>query len=243
MNLYWEKMIGFPLFVLLGGLALDWSILHAPILFLPLIVLYPVIVILMARDPLMDCPHIFYRALVTGIAVGIFCWLQRWPLHFMLIAAMYLTGPNYTEARARLRRFWARLGEQAGRNKDLAKSVGYPAFIFLGAVAVDWSLSQSTALFLCAAAAYFVVVFLIAFDPALLRLPHFYLRLSMGVPGLMMILLYVSDLRVIGSFLVWLPFVAVTICLLVARHKDPWWKAQEERAYNRVFGHSRSEDP
>ena len=107
MNLYWEKMIGFPLFVLLGGLALDWSINHAPILFFPLMVVYPVIVILMAREPLMDCPHFFYRLLVVGTAVAIFCWLQRWPLQFMVIAAMFLVSPNYTEERARLKRFWA----------------------------------------------------------------------------------------------------------------------------------------
>ena len=123
MNLYWEKMIGFPLFVLLGGLALDWSILHAPILFLPLIVLYPVIVILMARDPLMDCPHFFYRALVSGIAVAIFCWLQRWPLQFMGIAAIWLTGPNYVDAQVRLRRFWARMRKRA-RNCVFGQSRG-----------------------------------------------------------------------------------------------------------------------
>ncbi len=171
MNLYWEKMIGFPLFVLLGGLALDWSAHHAPILFLPLIVLYPVIVILMARDPLMDCPHIFYRALVSGIAVGIFCWLQRWPLHFMLIAAMYLTGPNYTEARARLRRFWARLGEQAGRNKDIARLIGYPAFVILGALAVDGATKQFPWLFVPLMLMYPLVIMLLASDPAAYQLP------------------------------------------------------------------------
>jgi hypothetical protein len=107
MNIYWEKMIGFPLFVLLGGFALDWSLNHAPVLFIPLIVVYLVIVILMARDPLMDCPHLFYRLLVVGTVVAILCWLQRWPLQFMLIAAIYLVGPNYTEQRARVRRFWS----------------------------------------------------------------------------------------------------------------------------------------
>lgn len=107
MKLYWEKMLGFPLFVLLGGFALDWSMNHAPMLFLPLIVLYPVIVILMARDPLMDCPHLVYRVLVIGTAVAILCWLQRWPLHCMFIAAMYLVGPNFTAQGARLRRLWS----------------------------------------------------------------------------------------------------------------------------------------
>ena len=109
MKLYWEKMIGFPLFVLLGGFAIDWSVNHAPILFVLLMVVYPVIVILMARDPLMDCPHFFYRLLVVGTAVAIYCWLQRWPLQFMFIAAIYLTGPNYNEEKDRLRRFRARI--------------------------------------------------------------------------------------------------------------------------------------
>lgn len=126
--------------------------------------------------------------------------------------------------------------------RDIAKIIGYPAFVLLGAVVVDQSLRYSPPLYFCALAAYFIGTFKIAFDPALLRVPHTYMRLSMGVPGLIMILLYVFELRVIGSFLVWLPFVAVTICFCVARHKDPWWKDQEERAYNRVFGQSRSDD-
>lgn len=113
-NLYREKMIGFPLFVLSGGFALDWSVSHAPMLFLPLVVVYPVIVMLMARDPLMDCPHIVYRVLIIGIATAVFCWLQRWPLQLMVIAAIYLVGSNYTEQRACLRRFWSRGRERKG---------------------------------------------------------------------------------------------------------------------------------
>ncbi|MBL7645503.1 MAG: hypothetical protein JNK74_04855 [Candidatus Hydrogenedentes bacterium] len=126
--------------------------------------------------------------------------------------------------------------------KDIAKIIGYPAFIFPGAVVVDQSLHYAPLIFFCALAAYFIGTFVIAFDPAILRVPHTHLRMSMGVPGLIMILLYVLELRVIGLFLVWLPFVAVTTCLLVARQRDPWWKDREERAYNRVFGQSRSDD-
>lgn len=126
--------------------------------------------------------------------------------------------------------------------KDIAKIIGYPAFIFLGAVAVDWSLIQSTALFLCATAAYIVVVFLIVFDPALLRVPRIYLRLGAFLSSLIAILLYVLESRILGSPLFVLPYAIAYIFLLVARRKNPWWKAQEERAYNRVFGQSRSDD-
>ena len=109
MKLYWEKMIGFPLFVLLGGFAIDWSVYHAPIFYAILMVFYPVIVILMARDPLMDCPHFFYRGLVTGTALAVVYSMQRWPFLIMFIAAIYLTGPNYNEEKDRLRRFRARI--------------------------------------------------------------------------------------------------------------------------------------
>ena len=104
MNLYWEKMIGFPIFVLLGGLALDGAVNYVPVMFFPLMVLYPIMVILMARDPLMDCPHFVYRALVIGSALMMFCWIQRWPYWIAFVAALYLTGPNYTAQCARLRR-------------------------------------------------------------------------------------------------------------------------------------------
>lgn len=104
-NLYWEKMIGFPLFVLLGGLALDVSMGYVPVMFFLLMVLYPVVVILMARDPLMDCPHFLYRALVIGSALAVYCWIQRWPYLIVFVAALYLTGPTNTNPCARRRRF------------------------------------------------------------------------------------------------------------------------------------------
>lgn len=126
--------------------------------------------------------------------------------------------------------------------KDIAKIIGYAAFVILGAMAVEWSLSQSTALFLCATAAYFVVIFLFAFDPALLRVPRIYLRLGAFLLSLIAILLYVLESRILASPLFVLPYATAYIFLLVARRKDPWWKIREERAYNRVFGQSRSND-
>lgn len=106
MNLYWEKMIGFPIFVLFGGLALDGAVNYIPVMFFPLMVVYPILVILMARDPLMDCPHFFYRALVIGSALGVYVCIQRWPYLIAFVAALHLTSPNYTARCARFRRFW-----------------------------------------------------------------------------------------------------------------------------------------
>ena len=117
MNLYWEKIIGFPIFVLLGGLALDISMNNIPVMFFPLMVLYPIMVILMARDPLMDCPHFLYRALVFGSALGVYAWIQRWPYWIAFVAALYLTGSNYTARCALLRRVWASARRQP-RNRN-----------------------------------------------------------------------------------------------------------------------------
>lgn len=126
--------------------------------------------------------------------------------------------------------------------RDIAKIIGYPAFILLGAAVVELFLGHSSTLFLSGIAIYFVGVVMIAFDPAILRVPHAYLRLSAILPALILVLLYVFELRELGPFLFWLPQTAITICFFVVRQRDPWWKAQEERAYARVFGRSRSGD-
>lgn len=101
------KIIGYPAFVVLGAVAIDRGMDYLPVLFVPFMVLYPLIIILCASDPAVYRLPFKYRlvGLVT-LAVAVW-WIQIWPLNLGLMMAAGTMGMFDPERRARNKRLRA----------------------------------------------------------------------------------------------------------------------------------------
>ncbi len=104
------KLIGYPAFVILGALAGDPGLEHLPFLFGPLMVLYPLIIVLLASDPAVYRLPFKYRLLVLAVIALAVWWFQLWALNlgfWMACFSMSFIDPE-GRARSRLVRGWIR---------------------------------------------------------------------------------------------------------------------------------------
>lgn len=104
------KAIGYPAFVLLGGVLIDVLFMRFPVLFSPLVLVYALVVILCASDPAVYRLSFKYRLLgVVTLAMAVW-WIQRWPLNLGFMLAVFAMGTLDPERRARNQRVraWVR---------------------------------------------------------------------------------------------------------------------------------------
>lgn len=120
---------------------------------------------------------------------------------------------------------------------DIAKIIGYPAFVLLGPLAIYHIPGDSPLVFFSALSAYFIGVVLMANDPAILRVPYKYRWLGMGVILALTFVLYLLNVFSLG--LSWLPITAVNTGILIITRKDPEQRVREARAWARFRNSAR----
>jgi len=98
------KLIGYPAFVILGALAIDGGIEHLPYVFGPLMVLYPLIIVLFASDPAVYRLPFKYRLFVVAILAVTVWWFQNGLLNLGFWLAFFSMSFIDPEGRARSRR-------------------------------------------------------------------------------------------------------------------------------------------
>ncbi len=104
------KLIGYPAFVILGAVAVDGGLEYFPYLFGPLMVLYPLIIVLFASDPAVYRLPFKYRLFVVAILAVTVWWFQVWLLNLgfgLAFSAMSFIDPE-GPARSRRVRAWIR---------------------------------------------------------------------------------------------------------------------------------------
>lgn len=98
------KLIGYPAFVILVALAIDGGIDHLPYVFGPLMVLYPLIIVLLASDPAVYRLPFKYRLLVVAVIAVAMWWFQLRLLNLGFGMACFSMSFIDPEGRARSRR-------------------------------------------------------------------------------------------------------------------------------------------
>ena len=101
------KLIGYPAFVILGAVAVDSGIEQFPWLFVPLMLAYPLVIVLLASDPVVYRLPFKYRLVVFAVLAVAVWWFQVWLLNLgfgLAFSAMSFIDP---EGRARSIRFRA----------------------------------------------------------------------------------------------------------------------------------------
>ncbi len=104
------KLIGYPAFVILGAVAVDGATKQFPWLFVPLMLMYPLVIMLLASDPAVYRLPFKYRLFVVAILAVTLWWFQNGLLNlgfWLVFFSMSFIDPE-GRARSRRVRAWIR---------------------------------------------------------------------------------------------------------------------------------------
>ncbi|MBL7645502.1 MAG: hypothetical protein JNK74_04850 [Candidatus Hydrogenedentes bacterium] len=86
------KLIGYLAFVILGAVVVDGATKQFPWLFVPLMLMYPLVIMLLASDPAAYQLPFIGRLIVLAILAVAAWWIQIWPLYIGWMMAAHTMG-------------------------------------------------------------------------------------------------------------------------------------------------------